>query len=113
LSRQDFSLRCPGDGSPTTRGPEGGDMRRASNAMTTIFLAAVAAAGLPGCGGGEEQAPPPEPAPVVDDSEARALATRAAAALGALPASAEAPDRPLTKARIDLGRICSRCFVAH
>ncbi|MBW2446330.1 MAG: c-type cytochrome [Deltaproteobacteria bacterium] len=64
----------------------------------------MAAAGLAACGGSEET-PPPAPPPVADDSEARALAARAAGALGALPASAATPDRPMPPARVDLGRM--------
>jgi len=61
--------------------------------------------GLLACGGSNEQAPAPAPPPAADDSELRALAQRAAAVLGALPATAETPDRPLSQARVDLGRM--------
>ena len=79
-------------------------MRRRVTAATTIFVAALAAAGSLACGGGNEEAPEPAPPPVADDSELRALAQRAAAALGALPATAETPEHPLRAERVDLGR---------
>jgi len=80
-------------------------MRRRVTAAATIFVAALAAAGSLACGGGKEEAPAPAPPPVADDSELRALAQRAAAVLGALPATAETPERPLGQARVDLGRL--------
>jgi cytochrome c peroxidase len=81
-------------------------MRRRAGIWTTIILAAAVTAGVPGCGGGTEEVAEPTPAPMADDdSEARALAERAKAALGILPESAATEEQPMTPARVDLGRM--------
>jgi len=85
-------------------------MARRTHATWRILGAAagLAIAALSGCGASEQEVPPPpEPAAAAEpeDAEARALAERAGAALGVLPETAAAPDRPLTNERIALGRM--------
>jgi len=80
-------------------------MRRRTEVWAAILVVAVVM-GPAGCGGDAgEEAPAPEPAPVVANTATRALAERAGEALGTLPESAETPDRPMTPARVELGRM--------
>jgi len=79
------------------------DPAHSTRRIRSWILAAALAVAM-ACGS-EPETPEPAAAPPVDDSQARALAERARAALGVLPSDAETPDRPLTKARIDLGRM--------
>lgn len=80
-------------------------MRSLTETARSLVIVALLA-GLAACGASEDAAPDPAPAPVVDDgAEARALADRAKAALGVLPAHADREDLPPSDARIDLGRM--------